>query len=90
MMPVKDEPTCKMDDTFLYDPALYDDWVASWKTIGYTKPSPEVERITRLFFKYCPDGQKHKYKIVPEESFMCDTMYKCTRCGKNMRQDSSD
>jgi hypothetical protein len=85
-----DEPVCAMDDISLYDPKLYDDWVKSWRTIGYTKPSPEVKRISSLWFKFCPDGQKHNYRTVPEESYMCDTMYKCTRCGKKMRQDSSD
>jgi hypothetical protein len=77
------EPSCYMKDTSLYDPKIYDEWDG-------TAPLPEVKRIIGLIFKYCPDGKEHDYQKVPEESYMCDTLYKCTRCGKKMRVDSSD
>jgi len=51
--------------------------------------SDAEHRIYDLRWKYCPDGTPHKYKVKANESYMCDTMYICERCGHKMRQDSS-
>lgn len=47
-------------------------------------------RIYHLRENYCPDGTPHKYKMKADESYMCDTMYVCTKCDHKKRVDSSD
>lgn len=50
----------------------------------------EEKRIYDLHWKYCPDGKPHEYEVVPGESYMCFTVYKCKNCDQKMAQDSSD
>lgn len=46
-------------------------------------------RIYHLRANYCPDGTPHTYKVKADESYMCDTMYICKKCGHKKRIDSS-
>jgi hypothetical protein len=70
----------------LYDPNLVNDIVAN----PCRKRTPEEVKAYNLSWKHCPDGEKHDYKVDYEHSYMCDTMYVCTRCKHKVRQDSSD
>jgi|WetSurMetagenome_2_1015567.scaffolds.fasta_scaffold595464_2 hypothetical protein len=56
----------------------------------WRKLTPEEDRVYHLRWHYCPDGTPHDFKVKADESYMCDTMYMCTKCGHKMRQDSSD
>jgi len=87
---VVSETGCKMfvnpnpDNTYSLD--AYNEIVnrKPWRQL-----SNEEHRLYHLRFNYCPDGTPHKFKVKADESYMCDTMYVCTKCGYKKRVDSS-
>jgi hypothetical protein len=73
-----------------YDVTAIRKYYDVWKKYGWTGETAEQKRMHVLMWTYCPDGIEHDFRVVHDESYMCDTLYKCIRCGHKKRVDSSD